>query len=90
MHSTMNGSSARTLASAAASINEVSVYPNGWSFLDPEELARINFDHDTNVRTFLMDNQIEGKVETGSIEHTILAGLDYKYYNIDQVQASGL
>ena len=75
---------------SGASINEVTVYPNGWSFLNPEELARINFDHDTNVRTFLMDNQIEGKVETGAVEHTILAGLDYKYYNIDQVQASGL
>lgn len=27
---------------------------------------------------------------TGPIEHTILAGLDFKYYNIDQVQSSGL
>lgn len=75
---------------AGASIEEVSVYPNGWSLIDPTELARINFGHDTQVRTFLIDNQVEGKVNTGPVEHTILAGLDYKNYNIDQVQSSGL
>jgi iron complex outermembrane receptor protein len=75
---------------AGADIQEVSVYPNGWSFIDPAELARINFDHDTQVNTFLIDNQVEAKVDTGGIAHTLLLGLDYKRYNIDQVQASGL
>jgi iron complex outermembrane receptor protein len=75
---------------AGADIQEVAVYPNGWSFSDPTKLARINFDHDTQVTTFLMDNQVEGKVETGAVEHTLLAGFDYKRYNIDQVQSSGL
>ncbi len=81
----------------AASIDEVSVYPNGWAqdtYFNPAlpatDLARINFGHDTDVTTFLMDNQVEGKVETGPIEHTILAGIDFKYYKIDQVQASAL
>ncbi|PTE08659.1 TonB-dependent siderophore receptor [Mesorhizobium helmanticense] len=75
----------------AADIKEVSVNPNGWSTIGgPTDLARINFDHDTQAQTFLLDNQIEGKVVTGPIEHTILAGLDFKYYNIDQVQSSGL
>jgi len=69
-----------------ADINEVSVYPFGWA--SANELTRIDFAHDSNVSTFLADNQIEGKVETGPIEHTILAGLDYKYYNIDHEQAS--
>lgn len=69
-----------------ASINEVSVYPNGWA--SPTELARINFGHDTQATTFLIDNQIEGKVETGAVEHTLLVGLDYKRYNIDQIQSS--
>lgn len=75
---------------AGADIQEVSVYPNGWSFIDPTKLARINFDHDTQVNTFLIDNQVEAKVDTGGIAHTLLLGLDYKRYNIDQVQASGL
>ncbi|MBZ9919443.1 TonB-dependent siderophore receptor [Mesorhizobium sp. BR1-1-12] len=75
----------------AADIDEVSVYPNGWSTIGgPTDLARINFGHDTTAKTFLADNQIEGKVATGAIEHTILAGVDFKYYNIDQVQSSGL
>lgn len=79
-----------------ASINEVSVYPNGWvrnaedpnGTGDPTALNRINFGHDTDAKTFLSDLQLEGKVETGAVEHTLLFGLDYKYYNIDQVQSS--
>lgn len=72
----------------AASIREVSVYPNGW--ISPTELDRINFGHDTDITTFLSDTRIEGKVNTGPVEHTLLAGIDYKYYNIDQVQSSAL
>ncbi|MGC4026612.1 MAG: TonB-dependent siderophore receptor [Mesorhizobium sp.] len=70
----------------AASVDEVSVYPYGWASAD--ELTRIDFAHNTNVKTFLSDHQIEGKVETGSFEHTLLGGIDTKYYNIDQIQAS--
>lgn len=73
-----------------ADVGEVSIYPNGYNALDSNALDRINFSHDTQVNTFLLDNQIEGKVETGPVEHTILAGLDYKFYNIDQVQSSAL
>ncbi len=72
----------------AADISEVSIYPNGW--FDATELNRINFGHDTNVLTFLSDQQIEGKFNTGAIEHTLLAGIETKYYNIDQVQSSAL
>ncbi|MFE0017619.1 TonB-dependent siderophore receptor [Mesorhizobium sp. NPDC059054] len=72
----------------AASVKEVSVYPNGWS--GPTTLDRINFGHDTDVTSFLFDNQVEGKFDTGGIEHRLLAGLDYKYFNIDQVQSSAL
>jgi len=69
-----------------ADIQEVSVYPFGWA--SDTELTRIDFAHDSQVSTFLADNQVEGKVETGALEHTILAGVDYKYYNIDHEQAS--
>jgi len=63
-------------------------YPNGWA--SATELDRINWDHDTRVRTFLIDNQVEGKVSTGAFEHTLLGGIEYKNYTIDQVQASAL
>ncbi|MEZ5803754.1 MAG: TonB-dependent siderophore receptor [Rhizobiaceae bacterium] len=72
----------------AADISEVSVYPNGWA--SATELDRINFGHDSQVMTFLSDSQIEGKFETGAVEHTLLAGIESKYYNIDQVQGSAL
>lgn len=73
---------------AAANVREISIYPNGWA--GPTTLDRINFGHDTDVTTFLLDNQVEGKFDTGGIEHRLLAGIDYKFYNIDQVQSSAL
>jgi iron complex outermembrane receptor protein len=72
----------------AANITEVNIYPNGW--FSATELDRINFGHDTQVRTFLTDQQIEGTFDTGALQHTLLAGLETKYYNIDQVQSSAL
>lgn len=66
---------------------ELSVYGNGWAAgLAPDQLSRINWEADTSARAFSIDNQIEGKVETGALEHTLLAGLEYKYYNIDNKQ----
>ncbi|WP_230531517.1 TonB-dependent siderophore receptor [Microvirga roseola] len=58
--------------------------PVGPDFL----LYRIGFDHHTVVDTFSVDNQAEAKFDTGPLRHTLLFGLDYKYYNIDHVQAS--
>ncbi len=54
-----------------------------------DNLSRIDFEHDTTVNNFLIDNQLEGVVNTGAIEHTLLFGAEYKYFNIDQVQTSG-
>lgn len=72
----------------AADINEVNIYPNGWA--SDRELSRINFSHDTSAISFLMDNQMEGRVETGGVEHSLLAGIDYKIYRIDQKQFNNL
>lgn len=54
-----------------------------------DNLSRIDFEHDTTVNNVLIDNQLEGVVNTGAIEHTLLFGAEYKYFNIDQVQISG-
>ena len=75
-----------SLRYGGADIRETNVYPFGWATAD--ELTRIDWSHRSRISSLLADNQIEGKVETGAIEHTILAGIDYKYYNIDQEQAS--
>lgn len=81
-----------------ASIDEVQVYGNGWIHEDPNdpttpltnELSRINFAHDTSVLSFLIDNQLTGILNTGAVEHTLLAGVDYRSYRIDQKQYNNL
>ncbi len=35
-------------------------------------VTRIDFRHDTEVNTFLVDNQLEGKVTTGAIDHNVV------------------
>lgn len=69
-------------------IDEQFLYADGWA--SATELNRVNFAHQTKSTTFLIDNQIEGTVNTGAVEHRILAGVDYKFFNIDQVQSSAL
>ncbi|MFP5513180.1 MAG: TonB-dependent siderophore receptor [Alphaproteobacteria bacterium] len=76
-------------------VHEVTVYPFGYGGFsatptDPNNLlSRINFEHTTEVNSVLIDNQLEGKLRTGPVEHTALVGVDYKYFAMDQVQASG-
>ncbi|TDH37648.1 TonB-dependent siderophore receptor [Pseudohoeflea suaedae] len=81
-------SSARAIR---ADIYEHNVYANGWSTIGGDtDLARVNFAHDSTSTAVLMDNNIEWKTDLGPVEHSFLLGADYKYYNIDQVQSSGL
>lgn len=74
----------------AADVSEVNLYPNGYVDDDPAtgQLNRINFGHDTTISTFLIDNQVEWRARGHFAEHTVLAGVDYKYFNIDQEQAA--
>ncbi|WP_420961498.1 TonB-dependent siderophore receptor [Brucella sp. IR073] len=78
-----------------AHVKEHSLYAFGYEPFSPQpidgnyNLSRINFRHDTTVNTFLVDNQLEGKVTTGAIEHTLLFGVEYKYFNIDHMQQTG-
>lgn len=76
----------------ASHLNEAELYPNGYVNGNPSLglLDRINFGHDTTLSTFLLDNQVEWKLRDSYAEHTVLAGLDYKYFNIDQIQSSAL
>ncbi|WP_207459682.1 TonB-dependent siderophore receptor [Azospirillum sp. SYSU D00513] len=76
-------------------IHEVSLYPFGYGGFaaapaDPDNLlSRINFEHQTEVNSFLIDNQVQAKLRTGPIEHTALFGVDYRLFDMDQVQLSG-
>ncbi|MFC0219395.1 TonB-dependent siderophore receptor [Pseudochelatococcus lubricantis] len=62
-----------------------SAVPAGPDFL----LERINFGHKTDLTTVTVDNQIEGDINTGPINHRLLFGLDYKYVDMNQIQATG-
>lgn len=78
---------------AYSHLEEAQLYPFGYGFaLRPSagntQLARINFAHDTETFSFTTDNNLVGKFSTGGIDHTLLMGLDYKMYYIDESQAS--
>lgn len=77
---------------SAADVKEVQLYANGYTGGDPASasLERVNFGHDSTVSTFLIDNQVEWVTRGPFAEHTFLAGVDYKYFNIDQIQGSAL
>ncbi|MCB8835863.1 TonB-dependent siderophore receptor [Aurantimonas sp. VKM B-3413] len=61
---------------------------NGLSGGTSEDLARLNFRTDPTADTFNADTQLESKFSTGALDHTLLTGLDYRYYRIDDVQGT--
>lgn len=69
---------------------EHQVYPFGYAGGAPTPpdylLNRFNFQHHTEVNTVSIDNQSDMRFSTGPLDHRLLLGLDYKYYNIDEVQ----
>lgn len=75
----------QNLRYGTVSLQEDGLYGAG---LTGTSLTRFRFGHDTDVNTFTVDNQLEGGFQTGGLDHTLLVGLDYRYYNIDQTQAS--
>lgn len=74
---------------ARVDTEEAGPYPYGYVDEATGLLNRIGFEHDTTVNTVSLDNQVESRFRTGALDHTLLAGIDYRYYNIDHVQAAG-
>lgn len=81
---------------AYSHVEEVQLFPsgyfaNGFNFqFTPDGanmLTRSNFDHNTDAYSFTTDNSLVGKFATGGLDHTVLFGIDYKYYGINQVQS---
>ncbi len=76
-------------------LHEIAPYAYGYAGFSPapvdanNSLERINFEHRTKVTTVLLDNQLQGKVNVGGFEHSLLFGVDYKLYDMDQVQSTG-
>lgn len=51
------------------------------------QLNRIGFEATSKVDTFAIDNRAEMQLDTGALNHKLLAGIDYKYFRLDHVQA---
>ena len=66
--------------------SEELVYP--YAYTATYDLARLGFKHDTSVDSFAVDNRVEKEISTGPVSHSLLVGLDYKNFKIDQTQAS--
>ncbi len=77
-----------------ASVEERYYYPFDYSgfVATPSDrqgtLELIAFEHDTLVRTAQTDLRAYGTVQTGPVSHDLLIGLDARYYDLDETQAS--
>lgn len=50
------------------------------------EINRLAFQTKPVVDLFTVDNQVEFKLSTGAVDHTILAGIDYRHYKLKDLQ----
>jgi iron complex outermembrane receptor protein len=67
-------------------------YGSGW--VSPPtstsaEMARGSYASNPDLGLFTMDNQLELKADTGPLSHTLLFGIDYKHFDLDDSQAFG-
>jgi iron complex outermembrane recepter protein len=67
------------------SVDETTLYGDGYDgtpTATSAQLARFNFNTRPVAHQFEADNQAEFHFNTSLIQHTVLAGLDYKYYDL--------
>ncbi|OZI54487.1 TonB-dependent siderophore receptor [Bordetella genomosp. 4] len=74
-----------------------SMYPDSYSnpeapYIDPEQMTlnRYYYVHKPRMRTLLVDQNVEGKVDWGATQHTLLFGADYSRYRETGQEATGL
>ncbi|MCV3241759.1 TonB-dependent siderophore receptor [Mesorhizobium sp. ZC-5] len=53
------------------------------------EMARGSYASNPELGLFTVDNQLEVKSDTGPLAHTLLFGIDYKHFDLDDSQAFG-
>lgn len=63
------------------------VYGYGWA--GPDSLTRYYAGAHEQMRAYTVDNQFEGRFETGALKHTLLGGLDYQRRKLDGYWESG-
>ena len=63
------------------------VYAYGWA--SATELNRYYSGGDEDLQALTVDNQIQGELTTGAVDHTVLVGVDYQQRENDVVWPSG-
>ncbi|MFH1805101.1 MAG: TonB-dependent siderophore receptor [Pseudomonadota bacterium] len=74
---------------AFVDVDYKTVYGNGWADVNAGTLNRSILRTDQNAHAITIDNQVETRFGTGSINHTLLTGLDYQHYIYDRYAAFG-
>lgn len=62
---------------------------NGWADVNTATLNRYNWYAKNTANQADLDNQLEYRVDTGPVKHTMLFGVDLKGYQIDDFQLFG-
>lgn len=57
----------------------------GWGLLDDDTLNRFGDVTKSELSTVAVDNQLQAKFDTGPVAHTVLAGVDFQYYDLSDI-----
>ncbi|MFV1852953.1 MAG: TonB-dependent siderophore receptor [Porticoccaceae bacterium] len=74
---------------AFVDVDYKTVYGNGWSDVNAGTLKRNVLRTDQNAHAITIDNQVETRFDTGTVNHTLLTGVDYQHYIYDRYAAYG-
>lgn len=66
---------------------ETGPYTYGYTDASQTEFNRIGFEGESDVDSFSIDNRAETEFDLGETSHSLLAGIDYKYYELTHIQA---
>ncbi len=69
-------------------LNKYEFGPYPYLYASPTELNRIGFEGDTRADTLAWDNRIENEFNLGGADHSVMVGIDYRYYRIENIQSS--
>jgi iron complex outermembrane receptor protein len=74
---------------AFVDVDYKTAYGSGWSDVNAGTLKRSTLRTDQNAHAITIDNQLETRFDTASVEHTLLTGVDYQHYLYDRYAAFG-
>jgi len=74
---------------AFVDVDYKTAYGGGWRNEAAGTLKRNTLRTDQNAHTITIDNQVETRFDTGSVDHTLLTGVDYQHNIYDRFAAYG-